>query len=113
MDAAKLLRSTRRSAGLKQEQLAYRAGTTQTYVSRVERGLANPSLSTLERLFAAMGKELRLDAVVGDCGNVSAAELRRDFLETTPEERIEQAFTLSEFLTDVASGTQGAQHGAG
>lgn len=40
--------------GLTQEELAERAGTTQARISEIERGLGNPTLDTVERVFAAL-----------------------------------------------------------
>ncbi|MGH8094480.1 MAG: response regulator [Chthoniobacterales bacterium] len=44
----------RASLGISQEELAYRAGLHQTYVSDVERGQRNPSLATVEKLARAL-----------------------------------------------------------
>ena len=44
------LRQLRAEAGLSQEQLAARLGTTQSAVARWERGRGRPRLETLERL---------------------------------------------------------------
>jgi predicted transcriptional regulator len=98
----KLLREARQELWLDQTELAIRAATTQTYVSRVERGVTMPALPTLERLFHAMGLRLRLVVEPASLGNVSADELRREFLSTTPEQRVDDAMTLSTFLTDLA-----------
>jgi transcriptional regulator with XRE-family HTH domain len=53
------LRQLRLEAGLSQEQLAERAGTDLSQVGGIERGLRNPSYTTLSRLATA------LDATVG------------------------------------------------
>jgi transcriptional regulator with XRE-family HTH domain len=98
-----LLRETRRQRGLDQADLARRAGTTQTYVSRIERGAVSPSLKTLRRLFNAMGVDLQLGVAPLSPGNVAARDLRSDLRELTPEERVDQAMQLSEFLTDLAA----------
>jgi uncharacterized protein len=58
VDVAALLRSVRLSAGLTQDALARRAGTSQSAVARYESGASTPSLTTLERLLAAAGQEL-------------------------------------------------------
>jgi len=55
---AGLVRETRRELGLSQRQLAFRAGTTQAEVSRVERGEVSPTITTLRELMRAMGREL-------------------------------------------------------
>lgn len=101
-DTGTLLRDARVRGGLDQAELARRAATTQAYVSRVERGTTLPSLPTLERLLRALGLRLRLSVEAVSTGNVTPDELRRDFLDSTPESRLEEAMTLSEFLTELA-----------
>lgn len=61
MDAATLLRSTRRSAGLTQRQLARRARTSAAAVSLCESGSRIPRVDTLERLLAAAGATLVIE----------------------------------------------------
>jgi CheY-like chemotaxis protein len=48
------IKTERSALGLSQEQLAERAGLHRTYVSDVERGTRNPSISTVERLANAL-----------------------------------------------------------
>lgn len=60
VDAAKLIRRTRESRGLSQKQLAVRAGSTQTAISRLERGQRSPTVRTLRRLLVVMGEDLTL-----------------------------------------------------
>lgn len=48
------IRRLRLEAGLSQEQLAERAGTDLTQVGGIERGVRNPSYTTLLRLAAAL-----------------------------------------------------------
>lgn len=110
MDVAGLLRVTRRQRGLGQAALARRAGTTQTYVSRVERGVVSPSLATLERLLHAMGVSLRLSVAPLPHGNQTVRELHEQLVALTPAERLEQAMELSEFLTGVAASSPDAPH---
>jgi transcriptional regulator with XRE-family HTH domain len=45
----------RETAGLTQKELAERAGLSASYVSRIERGKANPRLLALDRLAQALG----------------------------------------------------------
>lgn len=54
----KALRELRTRAGMTQEQLAERAQTSSTYVSRLEAGQRDIRLSTTLRLLAAMGADL-------------------------------------------------------
>ena len=48
-------------AGMTQKQLAESTGIYQADISKIERGLANPSLSTLKRLADGMGLKLRIE----------------------------------------------------
>lgn len=58
--AGAILRSARLRAGLTQRQLADRAHTKQSAISRLEAGTVSPTVETLERLVGAAGSELVL-----------------------------------------------------
>lgn len=47
---ALIIRDRRRSAGWSQEEFAEKAQIDRTYVSQIERGVANPSLSVLSKI---------------------------------------------------------------
>lgn len=47
--------------GMTQKQLSESTGIYQADISKIERGLANPSLSTLKRLADGMGLKLRIE----------------------------------------------------
>ncbi len=53
-----MLVSARRQAGLTQEELADRSGTSQATLSAYERGAKTPSAATLTRVLAAAGVRL-------------------------------------------------------
>lgn len=53
----------RKESGLTQQQLAERTGISQADISKLENGNANPSLKTLQRLAAAMGKSVKISFV--------------------------------------------------
>lgn len=53
------LQRLRQDQGLSQEELADRAGIHRTYVSGVERGVRNPTITVLEKLAAGLGVDLR------------------------------------------------------
>lgn len=57
------VRELRTRLGLTQQTLARRAGTTQTAVSRIERGLTSPTWETLRNLLLAMGYEPGLEHI--------------------------------------------------
>ena len=56
--AARAVAHARAQAGLSQRQLAELTGIDQSDISKIERGVANPSLSTLERIASALGGTL-------------------------------------------------------
>lgn len=58
------MRALRTSAKLSQEELAVRMGVEQTYVSGIERGVRNPTITTLNRAAIAL--------------NVKAADLLKE-----------------------------------
>jgi transcriptional regulator with XRE-family HTH domain len=62
MTPGELVRDCRRRAGLTQEQLAIRAGTTKTAISRLEAGHLSPRVETLDVLLLCMGYQLQLQA---------------------------------------------------
>jgi transcriptional regulator with XRE-family HTH domain len=55
---AEVLARVRRAAGLSQDELARRAGTSRTTVSTYEHGRKSPALDTVDRLMSAAGYEL-------------------------------------------------------
>jgi transcriptional regulator with XRE-family HTH domain len=61
-DPGALLAAVRKRHGLTQAQLAARAGTSQAAISRIERNLVSPSVSTLGQLLDLMGEQLVLNA---------------------------------------------------
>lgn len=103
MEAGELIRTTRLGSGLNQVELARRAGTTQSFISRIERGVVSPSTKTLERFLNAMGRRTVFAVEPLPPGNISRRQLRSDFENLTAVERLEQAMDLSEFLTEVAA----------
>jgi len=98
--AATLLHEARTRAGLSQRALARRAGTAQSVIARIERGLTSPTWETLERLLAAAGVELRpqLEPPVV-VGSHMLAEVP-GILRMTPEQRLEEVKNVSRFLHD-------------
>ncbi len=57
---AQILYEARKQAGITQSELAARVGKDKGYISRIERGLIVPSVSTLYKLAAAMGFSVEL-----------------------------------------------------
>lgn len=57
---AQILLDARKQAGMTQSELAERIGADKSYVSRIERGLTIPSISTFYRMVSAMGLSVEL-----------------------------------------------------
>lgn len=62
MTPGQLVRDARRSAGLTQQALASRLGTTQSAIAGLESDRSSPRVTTLERALRACGRELSLTA---------------------------------------------------
>jgi transcriptional regulator with XRE-family HTH domain len=91
MTVAEMIRDARRRHRLSQRSLALRAGTTQAWVSAIERGRAHPSVEMVRRLLLVMGEELVLDrrSLPSDAEHdpIAFAASRRQ----QPHERLEEA----------------------
>lgn len=57
---AQILLDARKESGMTQSELADKIGADKSYISRVERGLTIPSISTFYRMVAAMGLTVEL-----------------------------------------------------
>ena len=55
--------SLRNEHKLSQIEVAKRAGTTQTLISRIERGTANPSINTMDRIAKVFGRRVHISFV--------------------------------------------------
>ena len=49
--------------GMTQKQLSEKTGINQSNLSRIERGNGNPSVATLERIAAALGKKVSISFI--------------------------------------------------
>jgi len=106
-----LVREARRRHKLDQAELARRLGTSQAAISRIERDLVSPSIETLNRVMEAMGETMAvsttpLNEAAPGAGNVAISELRADYEQLTPSERLEQAAELSRVATELAMGAE-------
>ncbi len=53
----------RREKGITQKELSERTGIAQSDISKLENGSANPSVKTLKRVAAALGKKVKIEFV--------------------------------------------------
>lgn len=60
LSVADAVSEARAKAGISQSELAARTGIDQSDISKLERGIGNPSISTLSRLASAMGMKLNI-----------------------------------------------------
>jgi transcriptional regulator with XRE-family HTH domain len=88
-----MVREHREQLGLSQRSLAIRAGTTQAAVSRIERGLTEPTWGTVRSLLLAMGREpdLRTARLQGRWDPLHLEGSRR----RSPEERLALAISAN------------------
>ncbi len=93
--------------GLTQAQLARRAGTTQTAISRLERGDRSPSIETLRRLVLVMGEDLDLRTHRLK-GEHDPAHLRAE-RALRPAERLERAFAWMRFNAALSGASRRAR----
>lgn len=50
-------------SGLTQKQLSEKTGISQADISRIERGTANPSVKTLQRIAEALGRKVSIEFI--------------------------------------------------
>lgn len=99
MNAGRWTEELRARHGLSQAQLAYRAGTSQQSISRIERGVVSPSVAFLERLAVACGEELVLDARAREVPfDPSQLDTR---MAMSPEERAELSFSWNKLAGEL------------
>jgi len=91
LQAGEIVRRVRHEATLTQADLADRIGTTQSAVSRWERGHDEPRLETLARIVRACGFRLRMTV---DRDDVDRAQLRQQ-LALSPERRLASVINVS------------------
>lgn len=78
------VRQARQARGWTQRKLAIRAGVPQSTIGRIEAGLVDPRVSTLERILRACGHELGFRVGQGvDRGQI------QEILRWSPRERLE------------------------
>lgn len=96
-----LIREARRRRGLTQQELADRAGTTQSAVARWESGRTSPDLATVQRLVHLCGLQLEVAIVDPDDSDLAQAER---LLRLAPGERLERGVRVARQLRELRPG---------
>ncbi len=79
---ANMVKRLRAYYHLSQRDLSKLSGISQADISKIERGLGNPSLSTISRIMSATGNSLNMDYVIAS-ENISAhIETRKENLDS-------------------------------
>jgi transcriptional regulator with XRE-family HTH domain len=91
-----LLRNVRQRHGISQRSLARRAGTSQSWISDIERGRVSPTDDALRRLLLCMGEELVLDTRRMDGHRAHDVERFARVRQASMAERLEEAASWSE-----------------
>jgi transcriptional regulator with XRE-family HTH domain len=100
MSPATAIRVARRTAGLSQQELARRLGTSQPVIARLEREGGNPTVRTLEQTLRATGHRLTL-SIEPHRSSIDES-LVRQHLDLTPAARIAQLETMYEEARAIA-----------
>ncbi len=62
-DAIRAVIAARLESNMTQKELAEKTGIRQSNISRIESGASSPTIDTLARIAAGLGKQLRIDFV--------------------------------------------------
>ena len=97
------LRVARRRAGLSQRALAARAGVPASTVARIETGVLDPRIGTVERLLRACGHALEVEADHGEGVDLSLLDTT---LAMSPQERIDSGLAAARSLGEMRGAAQ-------
>ena len=96
MTPGQILREARRRHEVSQQELAIRAGTTQSAISRIEKNRVSPSIETLEKLLFVLGEDLVIGAEARDFGiDRTLNELNLTF---TSAQRVRRTLEFADFV---------------
>jgi transcriptional regulator with XRE-family HTH domain len=96
MSPGEFVYEARQRHGVSQKQLAIRASTTQSAISRIERSKVSPSVETLRELLYFLGEDLELRAVPRDSG--IDATLIDQQLRRSPTERLDYGMAFANMV---------------
>jgi transcriptional regulator with XRE-family HTH domain len=107
--AGELLREVRTAYGISQGDLATRANTTQSAISRIESGRVSPSFDTLRELMRLLSADVVFDVSARDTG--VDLTLNEQNFEFTPAVRIERGLEWADEVLRI-QGQVGVKPGA-
>lgn len=96
MTPGEILRKARQRHEVSQQELAIRAGTTQSAISRIEQERVSPSVKTLRELLFLLGEDLVLGSEPRDFG--IDGTLNESNLEFTPHHRVRRSLEFADFV---------------
>lgn len=96
----RILREARLRHRVSQEQLASRAGTTQSAISRIETDRISPSVETLRELLYLLGEDLVLTSEPREWG-VDRNQVK-ERLRLTPEQRLDYGTAFAEQVIEMS-----------
>jgi predicted transcriptional regulator len=99
MTPGELIKERRSANGLSQRELAYRAGTSQSAVARIEAGDEDITWKRLSSILAAMGDQPALDSRRLPSREVPDLELVRAM---SPEARLANGIRFNRFGSEIA-----------
>ena len=102
--AHRLVQEAREKASLTQQELAHRAGTSQSAIAKLERGATNPTLGTLARCAEAAGFDLLVELVPRAAPDAVVERFKHDVDRTLLRENLRK--TVDERLRSLADGQE-------
>ncbi|HVG75808.1 MAG TPA: helix-turn-helix domain-containing protein [Thermoleophilaceae bacterium] len=99
MTPSELIKRQRTQHGLSQRELAYRAGTSQSAIARIEAGDEDITWKRLTSILAAMGDQPALDSRRLPSREAPDLELERAM---SPEARLQSAINFNRFGSELA-----------
>jgi transcriptional regulator with XRE-family HTH domain len=103
--AGDLIKQARQRSGLSQRELARRAGTTQAAISRIERGLEEPTVERLAQILAGLGWRPRIELEPIAVHDEEPRRLLAD-VDGDPAFRLEGGLNWIEFAHELAGAAE-------
>lgn len=104
--AGETIRRARTRSGISQRELARRAGTSQAAISRIERGLEEPTLARVEQILAGLGWRPVVELVPIAEHDADPRRLFED-ARSDPAARLEGGLNLATFARRYAGAAKG------